>query len=175
MPLEDPDQYTPYQKLWEQACWSYPLFSFKVTSDLDFLGDVTAFSDEHDDSPGPMEYWCKVFESGTVAVLQHPIDMAGYQDIIMVYANHMDIERLIKELNMPFSVDWRADSDPEHRCEIEQYFEKHYQWRVLRYDDNDNQFVIQSNMSEVGAKAMAYRFEKRGHKQIYWVENLSKA
>ena len=174
MSLEDPDQYTPYQKLWEQACWTFPLFSYEVTGDLDLLGEVTAIGDKHDYSPGPMEYWCKEFDSGTVAILQHPINPSRGYNFLTIYANHIDIDRLIKELDLPFVIDWRADEHPDGWNEVKQFFQEKFRWRVLRYDDNDNQFVIQSNMSEVGAKAMAYRFEKRGHKQIYWVEDLAK-
>ncbi len=42
-------------------------------------------------------------------------------------------------------------------------------WSVWRQDDNGNEFMIASALSESEAKSFAEEFESRGHKQIYWL------
>lgn len=42
-------------------------------------------------------------------------------------------------------------------------------WCVMRQDDNGNTFVLSSGLDEVAARAMALEFERRGHKQMYWI------
>ena len=42
-------------------------------------------------------------------------------------------------------------------------------WNVYRQDDNANEFLIASDLTETEANQMAYKFEAKGHKQIYWV------
>ncbi|MEM7430931.1 MAG: hypothetical protein AAF351_03210 [Pseudomonadota bacterium] len=43
-------------------------------------------------------------------------------------------------------------------------------WSVWRLDDNDNEFVVQANLSEQRARALAQELEDRGHKQTYWAK-----
>lgn len=49
-----------------------------------------------------------------------------------------------------------------------------YRWRVLRQDDNGNRFVVAEGLSEETARSRASAFEQRGHKQLYWVEPMSR-
>lgn len=42
-------------------------------------------------------------------------------------------------------------------------------WRVMRRDDNANDFVVQGGLTFADATALALEFERRGHKQVYWV------
>jgi len=42
-------------------------------------------------------------------------------------------------------------------------------WCVMRRDDNTNDFVVQGGLAFADATALALDFERRGHKQIYWV------
>ena len=44
-------------------------------------------------------------------------------------------------------------------------------WSVWRQDDSGTQFLIEANLTEATAKAMAAEFEARGHKQTYWCRN----
>jgi hypothetical protein len=46
----------------------------------------------------------------------------------------------------------------------------HMVWRILRLDDNGNQFVVAECDSEDEARRIADGFSARGHKQAYWVE-----
>jgi pyridoxine kinase len=43
-------------------------------------------------------------------------------------------------------------------------------WRVMRQDDNGNEFLVGAHDSRAEADAEAARLEARGHKQTYWVE-----
>lgn len=167
---EDVEEYTPYQKLWNNVVWSFPLFSYKANSLLSFLGPATTKGDRHDSSPGPMEYWLKKLPSGASVVLQHPIGHPKEEDFLMVYSEHTDIDKLISELGFDLEVDWRADSNKECWPRVLEHFKSVYSWSLMRLDDNDNEFVIKSGLSESGAKAEANYFEKKGHKQTYWAE-----
>lgn len=42
-------------------------------------------------------------------------------------------------------------------------------WRVMRVDDNANEFVVRDGLSFADASALAAELEARGHKQMYWV------
>ena len=42
-------------------------------------------------------------------------------------------------------------------------------WRVMRVDDNANEFVVREGLSFADASALAAELEARGHKQAYWV------
>ncbi len=42
-------------------------------------------------------------------------------------------------------------------------------WSVWRQDDNGNEFKIESGLSESDARSIVEEFERRGHKQMYWV------
>lgn len=44
-------------------------------------------------------------------------------------------------------------------------------WSVRRLDDNDNEFVVQSNLTETQANSLAKEYEEKGHKQSYWARN----
>jgi hypothetical protein len=39
----------------------------------------------------------------------------------------------------------------------------------LRRDDNANDLVVQGGLAFADATALALDFERRGHKQVYWV------
>jgi pyridoxine kinase len=43
-------------------------------------------------------------------------------------------------------------------------------WRVMRQDDNGNEFLVGAHASREDAEAEAARLEARGHKQTYWVD-----
>ena len=44
------------------------------------------------------------------------------------------------------------------------------QWRLMRQDDNSNEIEMATFTNHVDAKFAQLEYEKRGHKQIYWVE-----
>jgi len=48
------------------------------------------------------------------------------------------------------------------------------EWSVWREDDNGNVFLIQSQLNQADALRLAEEFERKGHKQRYWVEKLSR-
>ena len=43
-------------------------------------------------------------------------------------------------------------------------------WQVMRQDDNGNVFVVAENLTEEEARVLALEYERKGHKQTYWVE-----
>ena len=43
-------------------------------------------------------------------------------------------------------------------------------WQLKRQDDHGNQYVVETFDSEEEARKMMEYYEKKGHKQTYWVE-----
>jgi len=46
---------------------------------------------------------------------------------------------------------------------------------VWRLDDNNNVFLVRDGLTEEEAQALVREFERRGHRQAYWVERESGA
>lgn len=44
------------------------------------------------------------------------------------------------------------------------------QWLLKRADDNGQTYVMQAFTSKEEAEAQALFYERKGHKQLYWVE-----
>lgn len=42
---------------------------------------------------------------------------------------------------------------------------------VWRLDDNNNEFLVRSGLTEKEALALVREYEGRGHRQAYWVKN----
>ena len=51
---------------------------------------------------------------------------------------------------------------------------KLHQWLLCRMDDNNNEFVIDAFDAQVEAEARKEMYERRGHKQMYWVRKAKK-
>lgn len=45
-------------------------------------------------------------------------------------------------------------------------------WRVMRQDDNDNRFEVESGLTEMAAQARVAALSAGGHRQLYWAEPL---
>jgi hypothetical protein len=43
-------------------------------------------------------------------------------------------------------------------------------WRVMRQDDNGNQYLVARELPREEAERLAAELEARGHKQLYWTE-----
>ncbi|MCX4746177.1 SPOR domain-containing protein [Kitasatospora sp. NBC_01287] len=43
-------------------------------------------------------------------------------------------------------------------------------WRVMRQDDNGNQYLVARELAKDEADRLAAELEARGHKQLYWTE-----
>lgn len=46
---------------------------------------------------------------------------------------------------------------------------------VWRLDDNNNAFLVRDGLTEEEAQALMREYERRGHRQAYWVERESGA
>ncbi|ACU89745.1 hypothetical protein Dbac_1653 [Desulfomicrobium baculatum DSM 4028] len=44
---------------------------------------------------------------------------------------------------------------------------------VWRLDDNNNEFLVRSGLTEEEALALVREYERKGHRQAYWVEKES--
>ncbi len=44
-------------------------------------------------------------------------------------------------------------------------------WAVWRQDDNNNEFLVEANLTEQQAKALVRHYEHLGHKQMYWARD----
>ena len=45
-------------------------------------------------------------------------------------------------------------------------------WQVKRQDDNGNIFLVKDNMTEEDAEELVIELTERGHKQMYWKEEI---
>jgi hypothetical protein len=60
---------------------------------------------------------------------------------------------------------------PVYRCERSfPFLAAHTTWTIHRQDDNGNQFVVQTGLSQEEAERLVATFTARGHKQLYWAE-----
>lgn len=60
---------------------------------------------------------------------------------------------------------------PVYRCERSfPFLAADTTWTVRRQDDNGNQFVVQTGLSQEEAERLVAMFTVRGHKQLYWAE-----
>lgn len=46
-------------------------------------------------------------------------------------------------------------------------------YSVWRLDDNNNAFLVRDGLTEEEAQALVREYERRGHRQAYWVERGS--
>lgn len=121
----------------------------------------------------------------SVFVLQHSYDSSetGEEEtkLIGVYSSKDKAEKTIEKLSKQpgfkdfpnyFYIDeYGIDQDHwEEGFVIEKYEPI---WSVWRQDDNGNVFLVKDGLTEVDALRMVRDFERKGHKQTYWVkENL---
>lgn len=169
----NPDNFTDYQKLWEHVTPSYPLYLYDAPEGSIDLGPFTTEGDLFDSSPGPMHYWYKELASGIRIVLQRPADDHDRYRFINVYADKLLIDQVIKELDIRLPVTWRTDSHQELWQQVQAFYKKRYSYALTRLDDNNNEYVVESNLCEEGARCMAYRYEMKGHKQSYFVRKIA--
>jgi hypothetical protein len=81
-----------------------------------------------------------------------------------------EIAHALRHLNFPPQyLTWRYDQSDLEPAEREHLFKDEHSWEVWRQDDNGNAFLMQYAASERDAKCLADTFERRGHKQMYWV------
>jgi hypothetical protein len=127
---------------------------------------------------GPSDYgsrtesrWGFQFPCGLGCWLQLQPDVTG--DWLQVYATNgdVDVEHCLRHLNL--EREWLIW---DHRAKLDKsaYLRKYEAidsfWSVLRQDDYGNKFVAAKVSSEEDAQCVAGTFERRGHKQMYWVE-----
>jgi hypothetical protein len=43
-------------------------------------------------------------------------------------------------------------------------------WAVHRQDDNGNQFVVRTGLTQEEAERLVAEYTAKGHKQLYWAE-----
>jgi hypothetical protein len=82
-----------------------------------------------------------------------------------------EFDHVLRHLHVPAEwLMWRFDQAKEAAPgEREQLFKDEHSWEVWRQDDNGNAFLMQYAASERDAKCVAETFERRAHKQIYWI------
>lgn len=169
----DVSSLTMYQRLWEHVCWSYPIFTYEAPENSVDLGKITTEGDEHDYSPGPMHYWYRHLNSGIRVVLQRPADRHDLYPFINVYADKPDIESVVAGLDIGLDLMWRADHDKNGWNKILAYFNEHYRFGLFRLDDNNNEFLMESKLNKFGAHCLALEYEAKGHKQDYYVKEVT--
>jgi hypothetical protein len=47
-------------------------------------------------------------------------------------------------------------------------------WQIWRQDEAGNRYLVQSAGSEAEARRLCGEYERRGHKQLYWVQRAAK-
>lgn len=88
----------------------------------------------------------------------------GVDEFICCYSDRGTTERYIKtqQLNNPHTK-FKFSSSPDSM---------EYKWRLMRQDDNNNEIEMARYFNHVDAKFAQLEYEKRGHKQMNWVEKL---
>lgn len=169
----DINSLTPYQRLWDHVCWQYPLFTYNAPENSIDLGEITAEGDEHDYSPGPMQYWFRHLSSGIRVVLQRPSDCHDHYPFINVHADKPEIDQIIAELDLDLEVMWRADQNGKEWNNVLAHFAKQYKYGLYRLDDNYNEFLMESKLNKYGAHCLAIEYQRKGHKQDYYVREVT--
>ena len=158
---------TEYQKLWNWANWNWPLLSYEIPNEdiPKIFGANSVLGDKYDGAPGPSEYWLKKLSPSIYVVVQHGIDF----DEVIVHSNIFDLATIEELLSLNYPVSWRI---PDQELEkIAPNYNEYWSWAVKRVDDNNNIFVVETNLHEYGARELVSSFERKGHKQTYWAEN----
>jgi hypothetical protein len=62
--------------------------------------------------------------------------------------------------------------DKNHR--LEDFATKPFEpgWSVWRQDENANRFLVKGGLTEPDALLLVREYEQKGHKQIYWAEEI---
>lgn len=126
--------------------------------------------DEDSKGVGLFDAWLLQFECGLeVAIWQYQSDVRGVRiasddapRIVELHANDCELFHLAFHVGVDARAIERWVPDPTYIGAAT--------WRVMRQDDNGNEFLITSYTSRCQAEAVVAAFAARGHKQVYWVE-----
>ena len=155
---------------------SAPLFNFRASENLlqRSLGAPQAV-DADSNGIGPVDVWALRFPCGLELCLwrlkMRPdgslIEAADDPCIVEVHANAAE-ERHIR-FHLPLQIADISYWEPSPLAP------EPLRWRVLRQDESGNKFEVAKYPSRCEALANQVRFESKGHKQTYWVEESEDA
>jgi hypothetical protein len=166
-------------ELFDEVSWKAPLIAgfHAWLRDVESRFGPPNLRDLESNGVGDFDSHCLRFSCGLELALcrfhlgpqLRKIDPVAEQSWFEVHANQRDLEHIGFHLGVaPATMSrWSArdsgvvDSTPAHR------------YRVMRQDDNGNEFLVSSVSSRCEADALAREYEARGHKQTYWVDETS--
>lgn len=113
---------TAFQKLWKRVRWNCPLVSFPLGEEylVKTYGVPTAISDEYDDSPGPCKYWHIFYTEDKD--LEIVLQSHNAKELVVIYANRLDLDEIIKQLNFPVLPDWKLELTSDYGKIVKQAF-----------------------------------------------------
>lgn len=154
----------------------FPLITFDI-GDRDI---VSRFGPHHETlkeedflrEPGPCDYWAFRFECGLQIAITH---YTG-ENRVKISADLPEIDHILRHLDLSARPSWRIDeASPDIisvylEKELQQQWSFDLRFELWRQDDNGNKFKVGVFNSEREAACTRDSFEKRGHRQTYWIE-----
>lgn len=128
--------------------------------------------DEIFGEPAPCLYWAFRYSCGLEIVITYYL----HSKWVKVCADAPEVEHILNHLKLPTPDLWRIDrAKPEDVSEWLDYFRKqgwdfNARWELWRQDDNGHKHRVAQLSSKREANCRADEFERKGHKQTYWVE-----
>jgi hypothetical protein len=94
------------------------------------------------------------------------VDRDSEPSIYEIHANEQDLEHVANHIHVAFESMIRC-LDSSGRPAVSQ---RPHRFRVMRLDENGNQFLVKAVSSRCEAEALVREYEVRGHKQTYWIQ-----
>jgi hypothetical protein len=113
--------------------------------------------------PCGLEVTLLAFQTGPYQVPIHSSEPTQVE----IHANDTDLAHIRSHL--PFPLRGLSKWIPDHTTSPEK------RWCVLRQDDNGHRAEMRRCSSRCEAEAIVQEYEARGHKQLYWFEDLPSA
>ena len=176
MPHLEQAERLPFPNRWERWCEWEEQLSFRVPTGWTQARLGPPGFDDPSSGAGRMYAWGLRFPCGFECVLclwpdWDPDPARPDTDLLSVDLRVPEFEHALRHLELPvewlvFRLDQSDRASEEERARIHRDRDT---WEVWRQDDNGNTFVMQTAASEQEARCVADTFERRAHKQMYWV------
>lgn len=145
-------------------------------ANLDYVVIESRLGASHYSSPaewkttGPVKLWCYELPWGHRVVFEFSID----ESRVRLFVSKWEIKAILKYFRMEeFGFELDAQKMSVAESQWLGYSEGVGRFGLFRQDDNSNTLLINEYETRRVAEYYQGVFEARGHKQIYWVEDLS--
>lgn len=163
----------------EGVSWkNLPLAVFSaMSSEIEQRFGPPTHYDLDSNGTGPFDLLCLRFACGLEVALWRfkwrsgcePIDLQREPAWFEINANANDLEHIAFHLDVPYdalSIWTDIKGEPVAPKQPQRF-------RLVRQDDNGNRFVMRTTSNQCQADGLADMYERRGHKQAYWCEEIT--